>query len=163
MGKNEMIELVVAQGRFTREQLAGASLATIAGLRVTNRRMSPLHPKRRILLAMRQEWRCHWCCQMCREDQGWMHTATLEHVVPRANGGPNEPWNLVMACHRCNGLRDRTPWEDFVIRARTLPADQRRLAEAKLPQRRFRKKRTSVPPVERWMFNLATWARLIPA
>ncbi len=36
-------------------------------------------------------------------------TATLDHIVPRSQGGRNELENLVLACHWCNGFRADRP------------------------------------------------------
>jgi hypothetical protein len=37
---------------------------------------------------------------------------TLDHVIPRSQGGPNDARNLVMACNSCNSSKgDRTPAE----------------------------------------------------
>ena len=45
----------------------------------------------------------HW-----RELQGQrapVDTATADHVIPKAKGGPNTFENLVVACQPCNGLK----------------------------------------------------------
>lgn len=35
---------------------------------------------------------------------------TIDHVLPRAQGGGNDPMNMVVACKPCNGRKaDRTP------------------------------------------------------
>jgi 5-methylcytosine-specific restriction endonuclease McrA len=31
--------------------------------------------------------------------------ATVDHIVPRANGGKDEPRNMVACCARCNGRK----------------------------------------------------------
>ena len=102
-----------------------------------------------------------------------MNTATLEHVVPQCQGGPNEDWNLVMACHRCNALRDIQGWEEFEVRARLLAPDYRTLAEAKVmnrraanarrAQRRRERDRPVIGPMDRLLMFLGTWARALPA
>lgn len=38
-------------------------------------------------------------CFYCGEYVG---QSEADHVIPRAQGGPDLPWNLVPACHRCN-------------------------------------------------------------
>jgi 5-methylcytosine-specific restriction endonuclease McrA len=53
--------------------------------------------------------RCVYCAT--RLDQ---RTATLDHVVPVARGGANDPGNLVVACAPCNRLKsDLLPFEFF--------------------------------------------------
>lgn len=45
-------------------------------------------------------------------------TATADHVVPTAKGGPDAPCNIVAACPHCNQIK-----ADFT------PADLRRMAD----------------------------------
>ncbi len=52
----------------------------------------------------RQKGRCMWCRGTVRPD-----AATLEHIVPRSEGGGSDAANLGMACGPCNWHRDRTP------------------------------------------------------
>jgi len=53
--------------------------------------------------------RCVYCAAaLCPE------SATLDHVYPRAKGGPNVPGNLVSACAPCNRMKaDMLPNEFF--------------------------------------------------
>lgn len=172
MGKRNDLILRLVEEDLTREQLSGASVTTLRGLQPGRRRGGPTRiPKKRIQLAISQGWRCHWCRQDCREDVGWMNTATLEHVVPQCQGGGNEDWNLVMACHRCNCLRDTQGWEEFEIRARGLGPDHRTIAAARVAnqraarQRRARRQKGISQPtlLDRALFALGTWCRLVPA
>ena len=39
--------------------------------------------------------------------------ATIEHLVRRADGGPNVFWNKKLACQRCNLHRGETPWPEW--------------------------------------------------
>lgn len=34
----------------------------------------------------------------------WNHE-TIEHIIPRSVGGPNESWNILAACAKCNFSR----------------------------------------------------------
>lgn len=55
--------------------------------------------------AEQQDWKCFWCgCMMCRV-HGCPQQATLDHIVPKHNGGTLRPGNFVAACHRCNSER----------------------------------------------------------
>lgn len=40
-------------------------------------------------------------CQLCA---GYLAPGemTLDHIVPRSDGGPNAGWNLRLACRACN-------------------------------------------------------------
>ena len=53
--------------------------------------------------------RDHYRCQYCGDHK---HAAdlTLDHILPRAQGGESTPQNLVTACVKCNGRKgNRTP------------------------------------------------------
>jgi 5-methylcytosine-specific restriction endonuclease McrA len=80
---------------------------------VTHRRNKPRSPdalisifrveeRRRLYRA--QRGRCHYCSRLVRLRGPWDDplAATLDHVVPRALGGPTAPENLVVACRACN-------------------------------------------------------------
>jgi 5-methylcytosine-specific restriction endonuclease McrA len=44
---------------------------------------------------------------------------TVDHILPRCRGGGDAWFNLVAACHSCNGLKgDRTPQEAGIIMIR---------------------------------------------
>lgn len=48
-------------------------------------------------------------CQYCKCELNF-HTASIDHVVPRSQGGGNLWTNLVCACHECNRKKGgRTP------------------------------------------------------
>lgn len=59
--------------------------------------------KFRVRLARRDGARCNWCRVWVGEDR--VQELTLDHVVPRALGGPNSFWNMVLACRECNEAR----------------------------------------------------------
>ena len=58
--------------------------------------------------------KCHYCATSLVLDGKWQ----IEHKMPRALGGGDEPTNLVAACVPCNvAKRDRTDVEFFAMRA----------------------------------------------
>ena len=59
------------------------------------------------LLNKRTEAKCFYCRVVFPAA-----ALTLEHVVPRTRGGPNKPWNLLLACGPCNMEKGA---EDFHI------------------------------------------------
>jgi len=61
-----------------------------------------------------QRGRCRYCSQPLRK------RFALDHVVPIAKGGGNEPGNVVVACLQCNYLKADLDVEEF--RARHLMA-----------------------------------------
>ena len=40
----------------------------------------------------------------------------LDHVIPRSLSGPNSPWNLVVACHKCNQRKNNKSLAEFLKR-----------------------------------------------
>ena len=43
---------------------------------------------------------CVWCGRQLSKA-----TATVEHMIPKCHGGPDEPWNLDWSCFDCNNNR----------------------------------------------------------
>ena len=69
-------------------------------------------PERIMKLSEQQNHRCCYCgvhtwCKHYGEDGPWQTMATVEHVLPRKNGGTNKKGNIVMACSECNNKRAR--------------------------------------------------------
>ncbi len=59
-------------------------------------------------------------CQYCGDQPGFARI-TIDHVIPRAQGGPSNWTNCVAACLRCNARKaDRTP-EQAGMRLRRPP------------------------------------------
>lgn len=64
--------------------------------------------KRRISAALRERYgdNCHWCGKpMDFEAKDEPLSATIEHLIPRSEGGVNAQHNLRLAHKRCNGDR----------------------------------------------------------
>jgi 5-methylcytosine-specific restriction endonuclease McrA len=65
-------------------------------------------------LLLRDRYRCAYC-----GDRG----DTVDHVIPRAAGGPSTWENLVASCGRCNGRKgNRTP-EQAQMKLRVRPRE----------------------------------------
>ena len=65
--------------------------------------------------------RDHYTCQYCGCQPG-SEELTLDHVVPRSQGGQTTWTNVVLACVRCNARKaNRTPSEAS-MKLRTIPA-----------------------------------------
>ena len=62
-------------------------------------------------------------CAYCQEVGG-----TIDHIIPRANGGLDVPNNRIGACPHCNLLKAETPLLRFLVRrrypVRTYPFDR---------------------------------------
>lgn len=70
-------------------------------------RLRPVSRRRRDIFA-KCEGKCHYCNTPLMLDGNWH----VEHMLPRALGGQDEPSNLVAACVRCNLKKnDRTAIE----------------------------------------------------
>jgi len=52
--------------------------------------------RRRLRILARDRRRCHWCGGIAN---------TVDHLVPRCDGGSNHDENLVAACTSCNSRR----------------------------------------------------------
>jgi hypothetical protein len=67
-------------------------------------------------LGARDDWIC-WICEgevAPKTPAGSPHAASVDHVIPRARGGTNDPANLRLAHRRCNGQRgSRLPELDW--------------------------------------------------
>ncbi|MDH7516273.1 MAG: HNH endonuclease [Bacteroidota bacterium] len=76
-------------------------------------------PYRRIILSRKNILRRdNHCCQYCGTTAA---PITVDHVIPRSQGGTDTWENLVAACIRCNNLKgDRTP-EKAGMRLRSIP------------------------------------------
>lgn len=58
-------------------------------------------------------WICHYCGRWFGRNQRGQKECTVDHVIPRALGGPNAPWNYVISCNACNNAKGNRTYEDF--------------------------------------------------
>ena len=52
---------------------------------------------------------CRYCGKKARPVE-------LDHVIPRSLSGPDSPWNLVVACHKCNQRKGNKSLAEFLKR-----------------------------------------------
>ena len=76
--------------------------------------------RRRIwnVLIERHEGRlwCFWCGSAVQRGASRMsERATLDHVIPRSQGGPTTADNIVVACASCNHNRGTLGADEFVL------------------------------------------------
>lgn len=62
----------------------------------------------------RDGWRCHLCKKLVRKTANRNHPdgATIDHLVPRADGGADAPSNVATAHLRCNLAKGRKPMNE---------------------------------------------------
>lgn len=65
-------------------------------------------------LAEAQNWRCCWCAGITVPESGQHDSATIEHVIPRCEGGADHPDNYAMSCSDCNRKRGTKSVELFM-------------------------------------------------
>lgn len=97
--------------------------------------------KWRALICEEAGGRCHWCNQELRAEQGFMDSATIEHMIPQSKGGGNERWNLAAACHRCNTIRRDIDADTFAVIASDFLQDTRSIEEVAVINKRARRQR----------------------
>lgn len=83
----------------------------------------------RVRLAIYKD--ANWLCQLCecptRPDGHYLHPRypTLDHIVPRAHGGSDNPENLRLACRQCNITRGaRVDWVPELVEVADEPVKQ---------------------------------------
>lgn len=65
----------------------------------------------RVLFA-RDNYTCQYCGTHQRNLKGKRNRLTIDHIKPKAQGGPHHWENVVTACYHCNlKKRDRTPMQ----------------------------------------------------
>ena len=70
-----------------------------------------------------QDGRCFWCRRLVGVDYPSFH---VDHLIPLNRGGTNWPWNIVLACPRCNCARhDKMPleWAPYYLKLPEVMAD----------------------------------------
>lgn len=74
--------------------------------------------KKRSEIYAQNKMQCAYCGTKCHRPRGKgrksLTMATLDHVVPRVLGGSNAADNLVVACNRCNALKNDHSVAEFV-------------------------------------------------
>lgn len=67
--------------------------------------------ERRLAIYLRDSFACQYCG---RDLHGAAATeVTLDHLIPRSQGGNNRNENLVTACRRCNSARGSKVWTEY--------------------------------------------------
>ena len=67
------------------------------------------HTTLRAFVIHRDNSTCRYCGKKAKPVE-------LDHVIPRSLSGPNTPWNLVVACHKCNQRKGNKSLAEFLKR-----------------------------------------------
>lgn len=67
--------------------------------------------ERRLAIYLRDRFICVYCGTDLHNARP--ANVTLDHLLPRCDGGTNEAGNLVTACRRCNCSRGARLWQEF--------------------------------------------------
>ncbi len=102
-GKAEPLDFTSSQGWLVRSPSIVVRVPEQIRLTFTsNERVWKIPPVNRREVLRRDGHACQYC--------GSTKRLTLDHVIPRAQGGPHTWDNVVTACDRCNSRKgDRTP------------------------------------------------------
>lgn len=66
-------------------------------------------------LLLKGEDECYWCFTPLGVKPNTPNQRTLDHVIPKANGGPNILDNLVLCCRKCNEERAESLNEEQIF------------------------------------------------
>ena len=86
------------------------------GIEDTVQRNKRRRAKLKLALATTQGWVCSWCEQPLPSD---LSSVQIDHIIPRAHGGPDEDWNLQAMHWDCN----LSKFDQVTEQARTLAAE----------------------------------------
>ncbi|WP_339687319.1 HNH endonuclease signature motif containing protein [Gimesia maris] len=53
-------------------------------------------------------------CKFCGKKLKKLNDSTLDHLLPQAQGGGDQLWNLVLCCQQCNTLKANRTVEQWV-------------------------------------------------
>ena len=65
----------------------------------------PKSARRKLPAALQEQVRrrANNLCEYCHTDERWQYVRfTIDHIIPLAEGGDDEPGNLSLACFHCN-------------------------------------------------------------
>jgi hypothetical protein len=71
-----------------------------------------IRPESRLAVYLRDGFRCLMCCDDLHGADP--RDVTLDHVIPKADGGSNKPDNIYTCCRKCNCSRQDRPIERSV-------------------------------------------------
>jgi HNH endonuclease len=123
-----------------------SSIIAIAGYDYGARHLDRVPPVSKDGLLKRDRYMCAYCAQVYRASN-----LEMEHILPVSRGGQDTWKNLVTACCACNDKKGaRKPeeagmklhyvpyepnyWEGFILRGRSILADQMEFLRAGLPK-----------------------------
>lgn len=75
-----------------------------------------IRKEKRAAIYERDGWECVYCGRGPRDPRRMNQAAvilSLDHLIPRSEGGSNDATNLVCACHSCNSSRGNRNWREY--------------------------------------------------
>jgi 5-methylcytosine-specific restriction endonuclease McrA len=110
--------LKVLTWTYNGERGWGVGQVITSGIRAMKRARSKhqptgqwIRPEKRLAIYLRDRFTCSYC--LSDLTTAAPRDITLDHVIPRAAGGSNEPKNLITACVHCNCARKSSPVSAF--------------------------------------------------
>lgn len=70
-----------------------------------------IRKERRLAIYLRDRFECGYCGRDLRDATS--REVTLDHLIPRSEGGTNQTHNLTTACLRCNSQRGAQTWTEY--------------------------------------------------
>lgn len=112
-------------------------MKTTGGTRIDKAQRKPwrgskwIRPAKRLSLYLRDGFRCSYCGEDLRGAAP--DAITLDHLVPRCEGGSNHETNLVTACRSCNSARGAKPWTEYATGGAVARIERQVVAALNLP------------------------------
>lgn len=97
------------------------------GSRNTQNKGVQIRKDLRLAIYLRDRFTCCYCGTDLHAAEPF--NVTLDHLLPRTNGGGNEPINLVTACRACNCSRQDKPWIEYATGGARDRIEQRRTTD----------------------------------
>lgn len=57
-------------------------------------------------------WKENPYCFVCDEEIKCFNQASIEHIIPKSEGGSNKPYNLAVSHKKCNSIKSNIMYRD---------------------------------------------------
>lgn len=110
---DELCLMVIAERERRKQQrefLSAAAQTNVVEIR--RERVEPNIPRRRRQIFEKSGGKCHYCSTPLELTGEWH----VDHMMPKALGGSNDPVNLVASCPPCNHQKRDTTDQEFIAK-----------------------------------------------